>query len=91
MHSRQILLLAGLGVAVVGLGVWQLSRTSEDQQADLIERVCPERARSVAALGTLEPEGDVLNLAAPTLGVLGAPRISKLLVKEEISSRTVRF
>ena len=82
MQSRLIVLVAGLGVAVVGLTYLQLRQTPGISESVSTERVERSEIRTVAALGTLEPEGDVLQLAAPTLGVLGAPRISQLLVKE---------
>ncbi|MEX0588385.1 MAG: HlyD family efflux transporter periplasmic adaptor subunit [Cyanobium sp.] len=37
---------------------------------------------SVAALGRLEPAGDVRSLAAPISGIGGSPRINQLLVEE---------
>ena len=40
------------------------------------------RPEAVAALGQLEPAGDVRRLAAPTAGVAGTPRIEQLLVDE---------
>ena len=40
------------------------------------------RPEAVAALGQLEPAGDVRRLAAPTAGVAGTPRIQELLVDE---------
>ncbi len=82
MQSRLIVLVAGLGVAVVSLSYLQLRKTPEIAESAASERVERPQIRTVAALGMLEPEGDVLQLAAPTLGVLGAPRISQLLVKE---------
>ena len=44
--------------------------------------VQPGRPEAVAALGRLEPDGDVRVLAAPISGVGGSPRISQLLVEE---------
>jgi len=41
-----------------------------------------KRQEAVAALGQLEPEGEVRRLAAPNVGVAGAARIEELLVKE---------
>ena len=41
-----------------------------------------ERVKGVAALGQLNPLGEVRKLAAPTSGKGGTPRLSKLLVKE---------
>ena len=50
----------------------------ESQTDPPVER----RVESVAALGQLEPEGDVRRLAAPNAGVAGSPRIAALLVDE---------
>ena len=41
-----------------------------------------EKIKGVAALGQLNPSGEVRKLAAPTSGMGGTPRLSKLLVKE---------
>ena len=41
-----------------------------------------EKIQAVAALGQLNPLGDVRKLAAPTSGKGGTPRLSKLLVQE---------
>ena len=42
----------------------------------------PATLRAVAALGRLEPAGDVRVLAAPITGIGGSPRITELLVGE---------
>jgi HlyD family secretion protein len=42
----------------------------------------PKPARTVGALGRLEPAGEIRVLAAPIAGVGGSPRISRLLVSE---------
>ena len=42
----------------------------------------PERIEGVAALGQLNPSGQIRKLAAPTSGMGGTPRLSKLLVDE---------
>ena len=42
----------------------------------------PRSQAAVAALGRLEPAGDVRLLAAPISGIGGSPRISELLVEE---------
>ena len=49
------------------------------------------KQEAVAALGQLEPEGDVRQLAAPRAGIAGLPRISELLVQEgdQVSSGQV--
>ena len=44
--------------------------------------VTPSNQEAVAALGRLEPAGDVRLLAAPISGIGGSPRISELLVEE---------
>jgi HlyD family secretion protein len=44
--------------------------------------VTPRNQEAVAALGRLEPAGDVRLLAAPISGIGGSPRISELLVEE---------
>ena len=43
----------------------------------------PRNQEAVAALGRLEPAGDVRLLAAPISGIGGSPRISELLVEED--------
>ena len=42
----------------------------------------PERIEGVAALGQLNPSGQIRKLAAPTSGMGGTPRLSKLFVDE---------
>ncbi|MBM5815474.1 MAG: HlyD family efflux transporter periplasmic adaptor subunit [Cyanobacteria bacterium K_Offshore_surface_m2_239] len=44
--------------------------------------VAPKPAEAVAALGRLEPAGEIRVLAAPIAGVGGSPRITRLLVNE---------
>ena len=41
-----------------------------------------EKIKGVAALGQLNPLGEVRKLAAPTSGMGGTPRLSKLLIRE---------
>ena len=55
-------------------------KLEEIQLSNNIEVV--DRIESVAALGQLNPLGEVRRLAAPTSGMGGTPRLSKLLVKE---------
>ncbi|MFN9659736.1 MAG: efflux RND transporter periplasmic adaptor subunit [Cyanobacteriota bacterium] len=42
----------------------------------------PARAKAVAALGRLEPAGDIRVLAAPIAGVGGSPRLTRVFVDE---------
>ncbi len=53
----------------------------ENNQVSLNSEVV-ERIEGVAALGQLNPLGEVRKLAAPTSGKGGTPRLSKLLVEE---------
>ena len=74
--SRAVLFMGlMLGAAACG------SRTSPPPEPPTDAQV-ERRAESVAALGQLQPEGDVRRLAAPNAGVAGTPRIAALLVDE---------
>ncbi|MEB3320451.1 MAG: efflux RND transporter periplasmic adaptor subunit [Cyanobium sp.] len=42
----------------------------------------PRRAEGVAALGRLDPQGEIRRLAAPISGIGGSPRLTRLLVQE---------
>ena len=80
-----LLLSGGLGLAVLA-GLLLLSqgrRTTPVPEPEPAARA-PE---AVAALGQLEPAGDVRRLAAPVSGFGGTPRIASLLVEE---GQTVR-
>jgi HlyD family secretion protein len=66
---------------LIGCGGDQSTKAPSDKPAsDANEAVA--RPEAVAALGQLEPAGDVRRLAAPTAGVAGTPRIEQLLVDE---------
>ncbi|MDB9529884.1 HlyD family efflux transporter periplasmic adaptor subunit [Oscillatoria sp. CS-180] len=78
MQSRRWLAIAGAVVlAVGGIAVWRVwqSRVDETQT----EVVTPS-ITTVTALGRLEPEGEVINLIAPT--ATQENRIEQLLVEE---------
>ncbi|MFO0058627.1 MAG: biotin/lipoyl-binding protein [Cyanobacteriota bacterium] len=49
--------------------------------------VAPRPTEAVAALGRLEPAGDIRVLAAPIAGIGGSPRLTNLLVNEGDSVR----
>lgn len=71
--------MAGLLLAVVALR----SRPATRPAITTAVQPRPEsRIRAVAALGRLEPSGDVRRLAAPISGIGGSPRITALLVEE---------
>lgn len=75
-----LLLSGGLGLAVI-VGMIQLLRPKQPVPRPVAAPVVrpPE---AVAALGQLEPAGDVRRLAAPVSGFGGTPRIDQLLVAE---------
>lgn len=77
-------LIAATAVAVAA-GGWFLLRpkASELQSTPVVPvQTSPAKAEAVAALGQLEPAGDIRSLAAPTAGIAGTPRIAALHVKE---------
>ncbi|MFM8278019.1 MAG: HlyD family efflux transporter periplasmic adaptor subunit [Cyanobium sp.] len=75
-----LIALAALVAAVLGVGIQQLRRPAPA----IAPTPAPPRPQpdAVAALGRLEPAGDVRNLAAPMLGFGGSPRLARLLVVE---------
>ena len=80
-RPRSFWLVGGLGLLVVlVLVVMRRSMTPTPVAQPQVEAVRPPEA--VAALGQLEPAGDVRRLAAPMSGFGGSPRVAELLVKE---------
>lgn len=81
-------LLLGLAALVLVIGTAGLTRwTMLRTQVPAPTRVppAPGQARAVervAALGRLDPQGEVRRLAAPISGIGGSPRITRLLVRE---------
>ena len=80
-RPRLVWLAGGLGLLVVVLLVAIMRRPSAPTKpvAPSAEAVRPPEA--VAALGQLEPAGDVRRLAAPVSGFGGTPRVAELLVR----------
>ena len=77
--KRWSVVAGGLIIAVIG--GWLLRPTPQPKPVEAL----PERSvrpEAVAALGQLEPAGDIRNLAAPTSGMAGTPRVATLLVNE---------
>jgi HlyD family secretion protein len=74
--------LAGVAVVVVlgGLTVSRQQRPTPIPATPASQ--APRPPEAVAALGRLEPAGDVRLLAAPISGIGGSPRITQLLVEE---------
>ena len=66
---------------LIGCGGDQTTKVPSKNSASVSSEAVA-RPEAVAALGQLEPAGDVRRLAAPTAGVAGTPRIERLLVDE---------
>ncbi|MBF2029601.1 MAG: ABC exporter membrane fusion protein [Oscillatoriales cyanobacterium C42_A2020_001] len=82
-----VLIAAALGVA--GLGIFMALRPSQTSQTPTASPSPTEAVNenAITALGRLEPEGEVIKVAAPSSGgsatpIFGTPRIARLLVKE---------
>ncbi|WP_255023086.1 HlyD family efflux transporter periplasmic adaptor subunit [Cyanobium sp. T1G-Tous] len=72
----------GGGVLVVVLAVALVRQQRTPAVKAPVVAATPRNQEAVAALGRLEPAGDVRLLAAPISGIGGSPRISELLVEE---------
>ncbi len=78
-----LLLAALVALAAGGLVVQQRGKLARPGAAPApAAALVPARQEGVAALGRLDPRGDVRKLAAPSGGNGGGPRIAVLLVKE---------
>ncbi|KZR60704.1 Multidrug resistance protein MdtA [Prochlorococcus marinus str. MIT 1327] len=75
-------LITGGICLVVAIGVWSLTRRPETPQESAVLVPAARPIEAVAALGQLEPAGDVRRLAAPASGFGGTPRVAKLSVRE---------
>ena len=73
-------LLAGGGVLL--LVVAGLALRPKPKPAPLPAPAAVAQPEAVSALGYLEPAGEVVELAAPSSGIGGTPRLSQLLVQE---------
>ncbi|UBF23559.1 ABC exporter membrane fusion protein [Kovacikia minuta CCNUW1] len=81
MPNRRTLIIAALGCGVATLGAatfYTLSRTGTGQPGQTSIALNTPAARSVTALGRLEPQGEVISLAASSQG----SRVEQLLVKQ---------
>ncbi len=75
-----MIVLTALAAGVVGFGLQQLRRPTPT--AAPVQPKSSPRLQAVAALGRLEPAGDVRRLAGPMSGFGGSPRLERLLVVE---------
>ena len=82
MRSRYVVLIATASLAALGLGLWQMRKPTDAKQSVPAETARAQVIEAVAALGILEPDGEILQLAAPRLSGRGSPRISRLYVAE---------
>lgn len=75
--------LLSVGAIVVAGAAWWFSRPAPELAVNAEQPPAVSvRKEAVAALGQLEPEGDIRKLAAPTSGIAGTPRVAALLVAE---------
>ena len=84
MTRRSVALIGAgaLGLALFGLVALRSRPTPRPTAAPAAQARVASTSRAVAALGRLEPSGDVRRLAAPISGIGGSPRITELLVQE---------
>ena len=77
-------LLAGAGVVLLALLIQSRTARKPAAPAKPVAALTPAPVRdeAVAALGRLEPNGDVRRLAAPISGIGGSPVLTALLVQE---------
>ncbi|MFQ6537243.1 MULTISPECIES: HlyD family efflux transporter periplasmic adaptor subunit [Aphanothece] len=85
MSPRRLSLILG-GAVLVILGGVLLARqgrpSAPNPASSPATPLQPARSRMVAALGRLDPRGEVRQVAAPISGIGGSPRLTRLLVQE---------
>jgi HlyD family secretion protein len=89
--GKMIAILVGASLGLAGLGIVLALRpsapNSTPQAASSPAAEQPTSSNEITALGRLEPEGEVLKVAAPstsgaTVPIFGTPRVARLLVQE---------
>lgn len=82
-------MLVAAALAMAGLGIYLALRPSSTSQPGSLppSSTVEQTANSITALGRLEPEGEVVKVAAPSTSgsavpVFGSPRVARLLVQE---------
>ena len=83
-QGRGIWIGASVLAVLVIAGAATMLRKPEavDRPASVTTVEQPRQTESVAALGQLQPAGEVRRLAAPASGMAGSPRVKSLRVKE---------
>ena len=82
-QNKPFKFLTILSLTPLCIGILYGCNNKELDQNKIINNIdIVEKIDGVAALGQLNPFGDIRELAAPTTGMGGIPRLSKLLVKE---------
>ncbi|MDX2242478.1 MAG: ABC exporter membrane fusion protein [Leptolyngbyaceae cyanobacterium bins.302] len=82
-----VLIAAALGCAGVGIFLALRPSTTSQAPTPTPSPTIASNPNAITALGRLEPEGEVIKIAAPSSGgnatpIFGSPRIARLLVKE---------
>jgi HlyD family secretion protein len=67
---------------LVATGQFTLPKRGRPTPAPAAKPASPKPVEAVAALGRLEPSGDLRVLAAPIAGIGGSPRLTQLLINE---------
>ena len=80
LHLRSLFLIGITPLCMVSIGGCKNKELQLNQTTNNTEAV--ERIQAVAALGQLNPLGQIRRLAAPNSGKGGTPRLSKLFIKE---------
>lgn len=75
-RTRWVLVGGAIAIALLGFGFARLLTASSGNDREAAPAMVPEQTK-VAALGRLEPRGEVLNLSGPT-----GERLGRLLVKQ---------
>ncbi|MDX2231490.1 MAG: ABC exporter membrane fusion protein [Leptolyngbyaceae cyanobacterium bins.349] len=82
-----VLIAAALGLAGAGIFLALRPQSANQVTAPSPSPTATPGQNAVTALGRLEPEGEVIKVAAPSSGgnatpIFGSPRVARLLVKE---------
>ncbi|EDY39137.1 transporter, MFP family [Cyanobium sp. PCC 7001] len=77
-----LLVLSGSVVLALAVIAGQRLMSRQPAAAPAGSVAQPARPEAVAALGRLDPRGEIRSLAAPITGIGGSPRITRLLVQE---------